>query len=68
MLREDVLDAVATGKFHIWPIARVEQGVELLTGTPAGSRNGAGRFEPGTVFARVDERLRDMARVMKDFE
>jgi predicted ATP-dependent protease len=68
MLREDVLDAVAIGKFHIWPIARVEQGVELLTGTPAGSRNGAGRFEPGTVFSRVDERLRDMARVMKDFE
>jgi predicted ATP-dependent protease len=68
MLREDVLDAVATRKFHIWPIARVEQGVELLTGTPAGSRNGAGRFEQGTVFARVDERLRDMARVMKDFE
>ncbi len=67
MLREDVLDAVASGKFHIWPIARVEQGVELLTGTPAG-RNGSGKFEPGSVFARVDERLRDMARVMKDFE
>jgi predicted ATP-dependent protease len=68
MLREDVLDAVASGKFHIWPIARVEQGVELLTGTPAGSRNGSDKFEPGSVFARVDERLRDMARVMKDFE
>jgi predicted ATP-dependent protease len=68
MLREDVLDAVASGKFHIWPIARVEQGVELLTGTPAGSRNGSSNFESGSVFARVDERLRDMARVMKDFE
>jgi predicted ATP-dependent protease len=68
MLREDVLDAVANKKFHIWPIARVEQGVELLTGIPAGTRNGSGAFEDGTVFARVDERLRDMARVMKDFE
>jgi predicted ATP-dependent protease len=68
MLREDVLDAVASGKFHIWPIARVEQGVELLTGTHAGSRNGSDKFEPGSVFARVDERLRDMARLMKDFE
>jgi hypothetical protein len=46
----------------------VEQGVELLTGTPAGSRNGSGRFEDGTVFSRVDERLREMARMMKDFE
>jgi predicted ATP-dependent protease len=68
MLREDVLDAVASRKFHIWPIARVEQGVELLTGTPAGSRNGSGKFDEGSVFARVDERLRDMARVMKEFE
>jgi predicted ATP-dependent protease len=68
MLREDVLEAVASNKFHIWPIARVEQGVELLTGTPAGGRNGSGRFEEGTVFSRVDERLREMARMMKDFE
>ena len=68
MLREDVLEAVTNGRFHIWPIARVEQGVELLTGNPAGSRNGSGKFEPGTVFARVDERLGDMARVMKEFE
>ncbi len=68
MLREDVLDAVASHKFHIWPIARVEQGVELLTGTPAGIRNGSGKFEESSVFARVDERLREMARMMKDFE
>jgi predicted ATP-dependent protease len=68
MLRDDVLDEVAAGKFHIWPIARVEQGVELLTGTPAGSRNGSGKFDQGTVFSRVDERLRDMARALKDFE
>jgi predicted ATP-dependent protease len=68
MLREDILDAVANAKFHIWPIARIEQGVELLTGIPAGIRNGTGRFEDRTVFARVDDRLREMARMMKDYE
>ncbi len=68
MLREDVLEAVGSGKFHIWPIARVEQGVELLTGKPAGQQNGSGKFEPSTVFGRVDERLREMARMMKDYE
>jgi predicted ATP-dependent protease len=68
MLREDILDAVSTGKFHIWPVARVEQGVELLTGSPAGTRNGSGKFEEGTVFSRIDERLRDMARMMKEFD
>jgi ATP-dependent Lon protease len=68
MLREDVLEAVKGGKFHIWPIGRVEQGVELLTGTRAGQRNGDGGFEKGTVFAKVDERLREMANTMKEFE
>jgi predicted ATP-dependent protease len=68
MLREDILEAVANSKFHIWPISRIEQGVELLTGMPAGARNGNGRFEDCTVFARVDDRLRDMARMMKDYE
>jgi predicted ATP-dependent protease len=68
MLREDVLDAVAAGNFHIWPVARVEQGIELLTGVSAGQRNGELDFEPGTVFGKVDARLREMARTMKEFE
>jgi len=68
MLREDVIEAVTKGTFHIWPIARVEEGVELLTGIHAGSRNGAGKFEGDSVFGRVDERLRDMARTLKEFE
>ena len=68
MLREDVLEAVKSGKFHIWPIGRVEQGVELLTGIGAGERNGDGGFEKETVFARVDARLREMAKTMKEFE
>jgi predicted ATP-dependent protease len=68
MLREDVLDAVAGGNFHIWPVSRVEQGIELLTGVRAGQRNGDLGFEPDTVFAKVDARLREMARTMKEFE
>ncbi len=68
MLREDVLDAVAGGNFHIWPVLRIEQGIELLTGVKAGQRNGDGAFPAETVFAKVDERLRDMARMMKEFE
>ncbi len=67
MLREDVLEAVATGKFHIWPVAKVEQGIEILTGAAAGQRNGDGTFEAGTVSALIDERLREMAKTMKEF-
>jgi predicted ATP-dependent protease len=67
MLREDILDAVAAGKFHIWPVGKVEQGIEILTGRAAGTRDDKGKFEDGTVFALVDERLRAMAITMKDY-
>ena len=36
MLREDILDAVAAGKFHIWPVAKIEEGIEILTGMTRG--------------------------------
>jgi len=68
MLREDVLEAVAAGKFHIWPVAKVEQGIEILTGRTAGQKKGDGQFEPGTVFALMDERMSQMARTLKEFE
>jgi ATP-dependent Lon protease len=68
MLREDLLDAVASGKFHVWPVGKIEQGIEILMNVSAGSRNGAGKFEAGTVFALVDERLREMAKTLKEFE
>src|SRR6202049_2307758 len=67
MLREDILDSVAAGKFHIWPVATVEQGIEILTGRAAGARDDKGKFEDGTVFPLVDERLRAMANTMKDY-
>jgi predicted ATP-dependent protease len=67
MLREDLLEAVAAKKFYIWPIARIEQGIELLTGVRAGDRNGDGSFDPGTAFARLDERLTEMAKTLKEF-
>jgi len=68
MLREDVLEAVAAGKFHIWPVAKVEQGIEILTGSTAGQKKCDGKFEPGTVFALMDERMSQMARTLKEFE
>src|SRR5215470_12172103 len=68
MLREDVLEAVASEKFHVWPVAKVEEGLEILSGAMAGSRNGDGTFTTGTVFAEVNERLREMARTLKEFE
>jgi ATP-dependent Lon protease len=68
MLREDILEAVTAGKFHIWPVSKIEQGIEILTGTIAGARNSDNQFPSGSAFALMDDRLREMAKTMKDFE
>jgi len=68
MLRDEVIEAVAKKQFHIYPVGRVEQGIELLTGTPAGARGARGKFTSGSVFARVDARLQSMASTLKKFE
>lgn len=68
MLRDEVIDAVAKGKFHIYPIGTIEQGIEILTGVSAGKRTSSGKFEVGTVFAKVDARLQTMADLQKKFD
>ena len=68
MLRDDVIESVAAGRFHIYPVARIEEGVEMLTGVPAGTRDAKGHFAPDTVLGLVDERLRQMANTLKQFE
>src|SRR5262245_61218772 len=66
MLREDVVDAVREGRFHIWAVASVDDGMEILTGVRAGTQRD-GRWEPGTVNERADSRLRDYAERLKGF-
>jgi lon-related putative ATP-dependent protease len=67
MLRDEVIEAVAKGQFHIYPVGTVEQGIEILTGVGAGKHNPNGKFGLGSVFARVDARLHDMAQTMRKF-
>jgi lon-related putative ATP-dependent protease len=68
MLRDDVIDAVAAGRFQILPISRIEEGIEILTGVTAGKRDTNAAFEPDSVFGRVDRRLHQMANTLKSFE
>jgi len=68
MLREDVIEAVAKGKFHIFPVTTVEEGIEILTGVKAGKQDAHGKFEKDSVFARADERLREMAKTLSEYE
>lgn len=68
MLREEVVEAVANGKFHLYPVATIEQGIEILTGEHAGKKTPSGKHETGSVFAKVDARLNEMARTMQKFD
>jgi lon-related putative ATP-dependent protease len=59
MLREDVVDAVRKNNFHVYPISRVEEGIEILTGVKAGIKNQKG-YDEGTVFDRVEKKIHEL--------
>lgn len=67
MLREDVVDAARAGRFHIHPIARIDEGLSLLTGREAGVRGPGGGFPDGSVNAAVEARMRGFAALRRDF-
>jgi predicted ATP-dependent protease len=61
VLRENVLQAVRDGQFHIHPVSTIEEAMETLTGMRAGARLKDGRFSPNSLYAAVDERLSELA-------
>ncbi|MBI4320390.1 MAG: AAA family ATPase [Chloroflexi bacterium] len=68
MLRQEVVQAVRDGLFHIYAVKTVEEGIELLTGVPAGALKKDGRYPEGTVYYLVDKRLREYAQRLKEFQ
>ena len=67
MLRTDVVDAVKEGKFHVYPVKTIDEGIEILTGIEAGQAREDGTFEDGTVHFLVDRELQRLARGLKAF-
>jgi lon-related putative ATP-dependent protease len=67
MLKEDVVNAVKEGKFHLYSARTIDEGIEILTGVKAGERRKDGTFEEGTVSYRVDLRLKEMAEKLRSF-
>jgi lon-related putative ATP-dependent protease len=68
MLKEEVVEAAKAGKFRIYPVRTIDEGIEVLTGVPAGTRREDGTYEEGTVNYLVDRRLREMAETMRGFQ
>jgi lon-related putative ATP-dependent protease len=67
MLKEEVVEAVRQGKFHVWPVRTIDEGIEILTGVPAGKRQADGTFETGRVHYLADRRLEELAETMCKF-
>ena len=62
MLRQDVVEAARAGKFHIYAVETIDQGMEILTGVPSGERDSSGNFPEGCVNDRVEKRLIELAQ------
>jgi hypothetical protein len=67
MLRQDVVDAIAAGRFHVYPVSHIDEGIELLTGVPAGEPDGDGKYPEGSVNALVLRRLEDISEKSRKF-
>ncbi len=57
MLHDDVIEAVAQGKFHVYAVSTIEEGIELLTGVPAGEPDEQGDYPEGTLYQKIQAKL-----------
>ncbi|MDH3662355.1 MAG: AAA family ATPase [Alphaproteobacteria bacterium] len=67
MLEPDVVEAARAGKFRIHAVKTVDQGIEILTGVPAGVRGADGRYPEGSINDRVERRIRGFAEARRNF-
>jgi lon-related putative ATP-dependent protease len=67
MLRRDVIDACQAGRFAVHAVKTIDQGIELLTGQPAGSRGTDGLYPPDSLNRLVEDRLRAFAGIWRSF-
>ncbi|MCD6419326.1 MAG: AAA family ATPase [Synergistetes bacterium] len=67
MLREDITEAIESGKFHIYAIDNIDEGIEILTGERAGKPDENGNFPEGSVHYRVKERLEGFSKVLTEW-
>lgn len=67
MLRQDVVNAVREGQFHVYAVDTIDRGIEILTGAPAGEKDEEGNYPPGSINYLVAKRLVQMAERSKRF-
>ncbi|MBD3426464.1 MAG: AAA family ATPase [Candidatus Omnitrophica bacterium] len=62
MLKEEVIEAVKKGKFHIWAVSTIDEGIEILTGKKAGKKNRKGAYPKGSINYLVDKKLKEYSK------
>jgi predicted ATP-dependent protease len=67
MLHPRIIEAAREGRFHVYGISTIDEGIAILTDIPAGDRQGKGRYPRDTVNGKVDTRLRDLAQHMREY-
>ena len=67
MLADEVVDAARRGEFHVWAVRSVDEGIELLTGHPAGEHRPDGSYPDDSVHALVHARLHTYAKRLREF-
>ena len=67
MLRKDVVEAVKAGKFNVYSVKMIDEGIEILTGMPAGKIKADGTYPKGTINNLVNEKLKSLAEGLKEF-
>ena len=64
-LNDEVVDAVKNGLFHIYAISTIDEGIEILTGVPAGKKDKYGKFPAGTINYLANEKLTKYAQYVE---
>jgi hypothetical protein len=67
VLKQEVIEAVRQGTFHIYTVSTVDEGIEVLAGAPAGQRRDDGTYPEGKVHFLAEKRLHDLAQKSREY-
>ncbi len=67
VLNDEVIDAVKKGLFHIYPVKTIDEGIEILTGIPAGKKQTNGSYSKNTINYKIYDKLKTFAEIVAGF-
>ncbi len=68
MLKDEVIEAVSNNMFHIYAVKKIEEGIEILTGVPAGEPNSFGEYPKDSIFYLADQKLKEYNKILETAE